>query len=95
MDLESIVLCLNKKDLAGIEIHPKINHVLGECTIGYSTVTDCLRKQSFGDSSTLPPADREIQGPDAIDSVILQVLDQQPFVSVGQIAKRILFHTVW
>jgi hypothetical protein len=51
MDLESTVLYLNKKDLAVVEIHTEINHVLGEGTIEYSTVTPDLRKQSFADSS--------------------------------------------
>jgi hypothetical protein len=39
MDLESILLYLNKKDRAAVEIHTKINPLLGEGTIGYSTVT--------------------------------------------------------
>jgi hypothetical protein len=89
-DLESIVLYLNKKDLAAIEIQTEINHVLGEGTFGYSTVTRYLRKQSFVDSSALLPEDREIQGPDAIDNSILQALDEQSFASLRQIAKRIL-----
>jgi hypothetical protein len=54
MDLESFVLYLNKKDLVRVEIHTEINRVLGEGTIGYSTVTRYLYKQSFADSSTLP-----------------------------------------
>jgi hypothetical protein len=80
MDLESIVLYFNKKDLAAIEIHAEINGVLGEGTIRYSTVARHLRKQSFADSSTLSPEDRRIQGPGAIDSAILQAHDEQPFV---------------
>jgi hypothetical protein len=53
MDLESIVLYLNKKDLAAVEIRTEIKHVLGEGTIGYLTVTRYLHKESFTDSSTL------------------------------------------
>jgi hypothetical protein len=34
MDLESIVLYLNKKDLAAVEIHTEINPVRGEGTVG-------------------------------------------------------------
>jgi hypothetical protein len=34
MDLESIMLYLNKKDLAAVEIHTEIDHILGEDTIG-------------------------------------------------------------
>jgi hypothetical protein len=33
MDLEVIVLYLNKKDLAAVEIHNKSNHVLGGGTM--------------------------------------------------------------
>jgi hypothetical protein len=44
MDFESIVLYLSKKDLPAVEIHTEINHVLGEGTIGYSTVTRYFRK---------------------------------------------------
>jgi hypothetical protein len=54
MDFELIVLYLNKKDLAAVEIHTKINHVSGEGPIGYSTVARYLRKQSFAYSLTLP-----------------------------------------
>jgi hypothetical protein len=86
MDLESRLLYLNKKDLAAIAI----KHVLGESTVRYLPVTHHLRKQSFADSSTLPPEDREIRGPETIDNAILQALDEQPFASLRQIAKRIL-----
>jgi hypothetical protein len=54
MDLESIVLYLNNKDIAAVEIHTKINYGLQEGTVGYSTVTRHLRKQSCADSSTVP-----------------------------------------
>jgi hypothetical protein len=90
MGLESIMLYLNKKGLAAVEIHTEISYVLGEGTTGYSAVTRYLRKQSLEDSSTLPREDREIQGPEAIDNAILQMLDEQAFVSLRQIAKRIL-----
>jgi hypothetical protein len=53
-DLESNVLYLNKMDLAAVEIGTEINHILGEGTIGYSTVTCYLLKQSFADYRTLP-----------------------------------------
>jgi hypothetical protein len=60
MGLEPIVLYLNKKDFAAVEIHTEINHVLGEGTFGYSIVTRYLRKQRFADSSTFPPEEGEI-----------------------------------
>jgi hypothetical protein len=76
MDLESIVLYLNKKDLAAVEICTKINHVLGKDIIGYSTVTRSLCKQSFADFSTLSPEDGEIQGPEGIHNAIQQALNE-------------------
>jgi hypothetical protein len=51
--LESITLYLNKKHLSAVAIHVKINSVLGEGTIGYSTVTRYLRKQSFANAQHL------------------------------------------
>jgi hypothetical protein len=53
MDLESITFYFNKKHLSAITIHAEINSVLGEGTIGYSTVTCYLRKQSFANASHL------------------------------------------
>jgi hypothetical protein len=38
------MLYLNRKDLAAVEIHTEINHVLGEGTIGYSIVRRYLHK---------------------------------------------------
>jgi hypothetical protein len=57
MDLESITLYLNKEHLSAVAIHAKINNVLGEGTIEYSTVTRYLRKQSFANASHLGPED--------------------------------------
>jgi hypothetical protein len=53
MDLGSITLYLNKKHLSAVAIHAEINSVLGEGTIGYSTVTRYLRKQNFANASHL------------------------------------------
>jgi hypothetical protein len=49
-----------------------------------------VRKLGWADSLTLPLQDREIQDTDAIENVILLALDEQPFVSLRQIAKRVL-----
>jgi hypothetical protein len=76
MDLESLVLSLNKKDLAAVEIRTEINHVLGEGTIGYSTVTRYRRRQNFANSSAFPPEECEIQGSVEIDDPVLQALDE-------------------
>jgi hypothetical protein len=60
MDLESITLYLNKKHLLVVEIHVEINSVLGEGTIGYSTVTRSLRKQSFANTLHLAPEEPDL-----------------------------------
>jgi hypothetical protein len=76
MDLESITLYLNKKHLSAVAIHAEINSVLGEGTIGYSTVTRYLRKQSFANASHLAPEDPDLGAADTINNAILQALDQ-------------------
>jgi hypothetical protein len=76
MDLESVTLYLNKKHLSAVAIHAEINSVLGEGTIGYSTITRYLRKQSFANASHLAPEEPDLGAADAIDNAILQVLDE-------------------
>jgi hypothetical protein len=60
MDLELITLYLNKKYLLEVAIHAEINSVLREGTIGYSTVTRSLRKQSFANVSDLAPEEPDL-----------------------------------
>jgi hypothetical protein len=88
MDLESITLYLNNKHLSAVAIHAEINSVLGEGTIGYSTVTRYLQKQSFVNASHLAPEEPDLGAADIINNVILQVLDEQLVASPRQIAKR-------
>jgi hypothetical protein len=90
MDLESIALFLAKKNLGVIEIQAEMNNVLGAGTVAYSTVTRYLGKRSFTHPSERPPDESEIEGPDSIDTVISQALDETPFASLRQVSKRIL-----
>jgi hypothetical protein len=90
MDLESITLSLAMKYLGALEIHAEINSVLGQDTVGYSTITRYLRKRSFPHSSESGEEEPEIGSCDPIDRVILQALNEQPFASLRQLAKRIL-----
>jgi hypothetical protein len=69
-------LYLNKKHLSAVAIHAEINSVLGEGTIGYSTVTRYLRKQNFANASHLAPEEPDLGAADTIDNAILQVLDE-------------------
>jgi hypothetical protein len=59
-----------------LAIHAEINSILGEGTIGYSTVTRYLRKQSFPNASHLAPEEPDLGAADTIDNVILQALDE-------------------
>jgi hypothetical protein len=90
MDLESIRSYLNKKHLSAVAIHAEINSVLGEGTIGYSTLTRCLRKQNFANASHLASEEPDFGAADTIDNAVLQALDEQPLASLRQIAKRTL-----
>jgi hypothetical protein len=76
MDLESITLYLNKKHLSAVAIHAEVNSVLGEGTIGCSTVTRTLRKQSFANASHLASEEPDLGAADTIDNTILQALDE-------------------
>jgi hypothetical protein len=76
MYLESITLYLNKKHFSAVAIHAEINSVLGEGTIGYSTVTHYLRKQSFANPSHLTPEEPDLGATDTIDNAILQALNK-------------------
>jgi hypothetical protein len=68
MDFESITLYLKKKHISAVPIHAEINSVLGEGTIGYSTVTRYLRKQSFPNASHLTPEEPDLEAADTIDN---------------------------
>jgi hypothetical protein len=76
MDLESITLQFNKKYLSTVTIHAETNSVIGEGTIGYSTVTRYLQKQSFANASHLVSEEPDLGAADTIDNVILQALDE-------------------
>jgi hypothetical protein len=93
MDLKSVMLYLNNKHLSAVVIHAEINIVLGEDTIGYSTVTRYLRKQSFANALHLAPEEPDLGAADTIGNVVLQTFDEQPFVLLRQIPKRTLIRT--
>ena len=93
MDLESITLYLAMKRLGAHDIHAEINDVLGQGTVGYSTITRYLRKRSFPQSCESAEEKAEIGSCTSIDHAILQALNEQPFASLRQLAKRILIPT--
>jgi hypothetical protein len=88
MDLESITLYLAMKHLGALETHAEISSVLGQRTMGYSTRTRYLRKRSFPHSSESAEEQAKIGSCDRIHCAILQALNEQPFSSLRQPAKR-------
>jgi hypothetical protein len=90
MDLEPITLYLAMKHLGALEIHAEINSVLGQGTVGYSTITRYLRKRSLPRSSEPAEDEAEIGSCDPIHRAILQALNEQPFSSLRQLVKRTL-----
>jgi hypothetical protein len=75
--------------LGAIEIHAQINKVLGEETVGYSTITQYVQKHGCPDSSEAAEEETEIGRSGRIDPAILQALSEQPFASLLQLANRI------
>jgi hypothetical protein len=69
-------LYLNKKHLSAVAIHTEINSVLGEGTIGYSTISRYLPRQSFANASHLAPEETDLEAADTIDNAIMQALDE-------------------
>jgi hypothetical protein len=90
MGPESITLSPAIKHLVALEIHAEINNGLGQGTVGYSTTTRYLQKRSFLHSSGPGQEDTGIGSCDPIDRAILQAVNEQPFSSLQQLAKRTL-----
>jgi len=90
MDVAPIVLFLAKKSMNATEIYQEINAVLGEKTISYSSVTRYLRERSFRDSSAAPDPEVDFDAPNLVEQAIQEALDERPFSSLRQLAKRIL-----
>jgi hypothetical protein len=93
MEIESITLYLAMTRLEALEIHNEINNVLGQGIVGYSTITRYLRKRSLPHFSESAEEEAEIGSCDPIDHAILQVLNEQTFASLQQLAKRIVIPT--
>jgi hypothetical protein len=87
MDLESITLYLARKHLGVLDIHTGINSVLGQGIVGYSTRSRYMRKRTFPHSSESAEEEAKIGSCDAIDRVIRQSVNEQPFSSLRQLAK--------
>jgi hypothetical protein len=90
MDLESITLYRGMKHFGTVEIDAEINKVHGEGTGVHVTITLVLRKHSCPHSSERTEEAAEIGSSDPIDHAILQALNEQPFVSLRHLAKKIL-----
>jgi hypothetical protein len=89
MDFRSIVTYPSVKDMNARESYADMNDSLGADCIGYSTVTKHLRENSFLKSILDTDFEPKIEGENVIDEPIFGVLEEFPFSSFRQIAKRI------
>jgi hypothetical protein len=64
--------------------------ISGAGTIPYSTITRYLRNRSLAHVSQRPLPEPEIEGADPSEKAALQALDENPFASHCQLAKRTL-----
>jgi hypothetical protein len=90
MDLRSIVTYLSIKDMNAKEIYAGMNDALGGDCIGYSTVRKHLSEKSFSQSMLDTDFEPKIEEDNFIDEPIFGALEECPFSSLRQIAKRIL-----
>jgi hypothetical protein len=88
MDLRSVVTSLSIKDMNAREIYADVNDILGADCIGYSTVTKYLREKSFSKSMLDADFEPKIEDENFIDEAIIGALEECPFASLRQIAKR-------
>jgi hypothetical protein len=77
-------------DMDAREICADINDTLGADHISYSTVTKYAREKSFSKSMPDPDFEPQIEEENFTDEAILGALEECPFSSLRQIAKRIL-----
>jgi hypothetical protein len=89
MDLRSIVAYLSMKDMNPREIYAEANDTLGADCIGYSTLTKYFREKSFSRSNLDTDSEPKIEEENFSDEAIIEALEEFPFSSLRQIAKRI------
>jgi hypothetical protein len=89
MNLRLIIVYLSMKDINVREIYADINDALGADCIGYSTVTKYLKKKNFSKSMIDMDFEPQIEKENCIDEILLGALEECPFPSLWQIAKRI------
>ena len=87
IDQRSIVIFLSIQGKSPTVIEKEMKDTLGEIAVKYSTITKYLRQIKFPPSSNLPEKDENLNVLDKVDQIILDVLDEQPFASLRQIAQ--------
>lgn len=88
IDQRSIVIFLSMQGKSPTVIEKEMKDTLGEIAVKYSTITKYLRQTKFPPSSDKPENDEYLNVLDKVDQIILDVLDEQPFASIRQIAQR-------
>jgi hypothetical protein len=87
MDQRSIVLYFARKGLNAMVIHRELRATLWSEVVNYPSVTAYLREAKFSLPIPLPTFSESDLQADNSDTAILLALDEQPFVSVRQLAR--------
>ena len=87
IDLKSVVLYLHKKGLKAKAIHKDIEDTLGPNTIGYSTIREYIRSESFSSNNEGIENEEKIFNDKQNQILVENALKISPFSSVREIAK--------
>jgi hypothetical protein len=90
IDLHSVVAFLHKAKWNEFAITHQINGVLGQNTISYSAVGKYVRMFALSRTETDTPIVPESEGDFGLDDRIALVLSEEPFLSVRQIAQKVI-----
>ena len=90
MDQRSICLFLEMKGLSARAIHNELIAVLGSEAVAYSTVTKYLRLRKHPNDFAETVFIESIKEENFIDQAITLALNEEPFASIRQIARKTL-----
>jgi hypothetical protein len=90
MGFRPIDAYLSMKDMSAREIYADMNDTLRADCIGYPTVTKSLKEHGISKWMLDTDFGPKIEEENFIDEIILAVLEEWPFSSLHQIAKRML-----
>jgi hypothetical protein len=90
IDLHSVVAFFHKAEWTELAITHEINCMLEKNTIAYSTAGKYVREFICGPKDKDSFIVRQFEGDFALDNWIASVLAEAPFLSLRQIAKRVM-----